>query len=94
MTEPLILTVTPLPGSTSTGPRMVARFSVQIGEIRLHNLLLREWPDGTRRVIAGNIAGTHCASFQPEIAAKITSRASAALISGGQIARTEFSRTA
>jgi len=94
MTEPTILSVTPLPGGTSTGPRMVARFSVQIGEIRLHNLLLREWPDGNRRVIAGNIAGMHCASFQPEIAAKITALASAALASGGQIARTELRRTA
>ncbi len=94
MTEPIILSVTPLQGDISTGPRMVARFSVQIGEIRLHNLLLREWPDGNRRVIAGNIAGTHCASFQPEIAAKITAAASAALISGGLLARTDFRRTA
>lgn len=94
MTEPIVLSVTPLPGAPSSSPRMVARFSVQIGEIRLHNLLLREWPDGSRRVIAGNIAGQHCASFQPEMGAKITAAASAALISGGQFARTDSRRTA
>ena len=69
---------------SSGGARTIARFTVQIGDVRLYNLLLREFPDGTRRTIAPNVGGQHCASFQPATAEKITKAASNAL--GGQFA--------
>ncbi|WP_164830265.1 hypothetical protein [Sinorhizobium meliloti] len=91
--DPVIQSITaverpPSPG----GARTLARFTVQLGDVRLYGLLLREFPDGTRRTIAPNVGGQHCASFQPAIAEKITKAASKAL--GGQIAVTRTHRSA
>ena len=85
--DPIIQSITaverpPSPGGATT----VARFTVQLGDVRLYGLLLREFPDGTRRTIAPNVGGQHCASFQPAIAEKITKAATLAL--GGQLAVT------
>ncbi|MDX0426821.1 hypothetical protein [Sinorhizobium medicae] len=92
--EPVIQSISaverpPSPG----GARTLARFTVQLGDVRLYGLLLREFPDGTRRTIAPNVGGQHCASFQPAIAEKITKAASKAL-AGGQIADSLIRRTA
>jgi hypothetical protein len=84
--EPIIQSITAVERPPSPGrARTVARFTVQVGDIRLYGLLLREFPDGTRRTIAPNIGGQHCASFQPAIAERITKAASNALL-GGQLA--------
>ncbi|TKT67044.1 hypothetical protein [Rhizobium sp. LC145] len=71
------------PSSPGSG-RTIARFSVQLGDIRINGLMLREYTDGTRRTVSGNIGGHHAVTFQPVIAEKITEAASKAL--GGQIA--------
>ena len=75
------------PPSSPSAARTVARFSVQLGDVRLNGLLLREYPDGTRRTVSGNIGGRHAVTFKPEIAEKITTAASSALNLGGQLAR-------
>ena len=76
----------PSPGAGST----IARFSVHLGDIRINGLLLREYPDGTRRTVSGNIGGHHAVTFRPEIAEKITKAASQAL--GGQFAENSSRR--
>ncbi|WP_164830845.1 hypothetical protein [Sinorhizobium meliloti] len=91
--NPIIQSITaverpPSPG----GARTLARFTVQLGDVRLYGLLLREFPDGTRRTIAPNVGGQHCASFQPAIAEKITAAATSAL--GGQLADVHSRRSA
>lgn len=73
------------PASPGAG-RTIARFTVQIGEIRLFGLLLREYHDGTRRTVSPNLGGHHVATFQPAIAELITAAASKALATGGQLA--------
>jgi hypothetical protein len=73
------------PPSSPGAGRTIARFSVQLGDVRINGLLLREYPDGTRRTVSGNIGGRHAVTFKPEIAEKITSAASKAL-TGGQFA--------
>ena len=80
------------PPSFRGAGKTIARFSVQIGDIRLNGLLLREYPDGTRRTVSGNIGGHHAVTFRPEIAGKITTAASNAL--GGQIARNPIRNSA
>jgi hypothetical protein len=80
-----------LPSSPGAG-RTIARFSVQIGDVRVNGLLLREYPNGTRRTVSGNIGGHHAVTFRPEIAAKITAAASTAL-QGGQLAQTSSRQT-
>jgi hypothetical protein len=75
------------PPSSPGAGRTVARFSVQLGDVRVNGLLLREYPDGTRRTVSGNIGGHHAVTFRPEIAEKITAAASSALMFGGQLAR-------
>lgn len=86
--DPVIQTIEAVdrPPSTAGAGRTIARFSVQVGDVRLYGLLLREFPDGTRRTIAPNVGGQHCASFKPAIAEKITAAATSAL--GGQLAVT------
>ncbi len=81
------------PPANSGGGRTIARFSVQIGDVRVNGLLLREYPDGTRRTVSGNIGGHHAVTFKPETAEKITAAASNALIDGGQLARNSYRRT-
>ncbi|MBY3564111.1 hypothetical protein [Rhizobium laguerreae] len=73
------------PPSPGAG-RTIAKFSVQLGDVRINGLLLREYPDGTRRTVSGNIGGHHAVTFRPEIAEKITAAASIAL-QGGQLAQ-------
>jgi hypothetical protein len=72
----------PAPGAGRT----IAKFSVQLGDVRINGLLLREYSDGTRRTVSGNIGGHHAVTFRPEIAEKITAAASIAL-QGGQLAQ-------
>jgi hypothetical protein len=76
------------PSSAGAG-RTIARFSVQLGGVRVNGLLLREYPNGTRRTVSGNIGGHHAVTFRPEIAEKITVAASTAL-QGGQLAKTSY----
>ncbi|TBC01900.1 hypothetical protein [Rhizobium ruizarguesonis] len=73
------------PPSPGAG-RTIAKFSVQLGDVRINGLLLREYSDGTRRTVSGNIGGHHAVTFRPEIAEKITAAASIAL-QGGQLAQ-------
>lgn len=92
--EPIIQSISAVDRPpSSSGARTLARFTVQLGDIRLYGLLLREFPDGTRRTIAPNIGGQHCASFQPAIAEKITKAASNALL-GRQLADNRIRRPA
>ncbi|WP_143531647.1 hypothetical protein [Xaviernesmea oryzae] len=86
MTTPTICQIEAVarPPSSPGAGRTIARFSVQLGDIRINGLMLREYPDGTRRTVSGNIGGHHAVTFRPEIAEKITAAASVAL--GGQIA--------
>ncbi|MDI7923385.1 hypothetical protein [Ferirhizobium litorale] len=76
------------PPSSPGAGRTIARFSVEIEGIRVHGLMLREYPDGTRRTVSGNIGGHHAVTFRPEIGEKITAAASKALATGGQLAET------
>lgn len=89
MTNPLIQSMEAVdrPPSSLGAARTVARFSVQLGDVRINGLLLREYPDGTRRTVSGNIGGHHAVTFRPEIAEKITAAATSALTLGGQFAR-------
>jgi len=92
--DPVIQTISAVERPPSSGgARTIARFTVQLGDVRLYGLLLREFPDGTRRTIAPNVGGQHCASFQPTIAEKITEAASKALL-GGQLAENTIRRSA
>jgi hypothetical protein len=45
----------------------------------LYGLLLREFPDGGRRIVGPQVDGRHFATFLPEIASEITDAASTAL---------------
>lgn len=73
---PIILSIRPAYGSG----RNIARFDVEIGgSIRLYGLLLREFPDGARRIAGPQSDGRHFATFLPEIASEITAAASLAL---------------
>lgn len=92
MSEPAITNIEAVsrPPSSAGAGRTVARFSVQLGGIRVNGLLLREYPDGTRRTVSGNIGGHHAVTFRPEIAEKITKAASLAL--GGQLAENSSRR--
>ena len=87
--DPVIQTIVAVdrPHSTAGAGRTIARFSVQVGDVRVNGLLLREYPNGTRRTVSGNIGGHHAVTFRPEIAEKITKAASIAL-QGGQFAVT------
>ena len=93
MTPPIIshLEAVERPPSSPGAGRTIARFTVQLGDIRINGLLLREYPDGTRRTISGNIGGHHAVTFRPEIAEKITAAASSALF-GGQLAENSSHR--
>ncbi|MBX4965419.1 hypothetical protein HJA92_29065 [Rhizobium binae] len=79
------------PPSAGAG-RTIARFSVLLGDVRINGLLLREYPNGTRRTVSGNIGGHHAVTFRPEMAEKITAAASKAL-QGGQLAETSSRQT-
>ncbi|NOV21655.1 hypothetical protein [Ensifer canadensis] len=91
---PIIQTIEAVdrPPSASGAGRTIARFSVQVGDVRVNGLLLREYPNGTRRTVSGNIGGHHAVTFRPEIAEKITAAASIAL-QGGQLAKTSSRQT-
>jgi hypothetical protein len=93
--EPVIQSITAVerPPSSPGAGRTIARFSVEIEGIRVHGLMLREYPDGTRRTVSGNIGGHHAVTFRPEIAEKITTAASTAL-RGGQLAENSNRQTA
>jgi hypothetical protein len=74
---PRILAIRPAPAGA--GGKNIARFDVEIGgNIRLYGLLLREFPDGTRRISGPQSDGRHFATFLPDIASAITSAASSA----------------
>ncbi|HEV7305226.1 hypothetical protein [Ensifer sp.] len=92
---PIIQTIEAVdrPPSSPGGAKTIARFTVQLGDVRLYNLLLREFPDGTRRTISPNVGGQHCASFKPAVAEKITAAATLALL-GGQLADNHSRRSA
>ncbi|NGN44340.1 hypothetical protein G6N74_25030 [Mesorhizobium sp. CGMCC 1.15528] len=86
--SPKILSIRPVPSGAG---RTIARFDVELGgNIRLYGLLLREFPDGTRRIVGPQSDGRHFVTFLPCIAAEITSAASREL--EGQHA--EYRRTA
>ena len=72
-----ILSIRPLPHGG--GEKNLARFDVEISEhLRLYGLLLRQWPDGTRRIAAPQANGRHMATFHSALAAEITDFASSA----------------
>ena len=72
-----ILNIRPAPAGA--GGRTLARFDVELGgNIRLYGLLLREFPDGTRRIAGPQSDGRHFVTFLPDIAAEITAAASTA----------------
>ena len=73
---PTILSIRPTYG----GGHNIARFDVELGGcVRLYGLLLREFPDGTRRTVGPQSDGRHFATFLPKIASEITAAASIAL---------------
>jgi hypothetical protein len=75
---PKIMNIRPAPGGA--GVRTIAHYDAEISEhCRLYGLLLREFPDGTRRTIAPNNNGRHFATFHPTIGEQLTAAASAAL---------------
>ncbi|MDA5631101.1 MULTISPECIES: hypothetical protein [Agrobacterium] len=74
------------PASFPGAARTIAKFTVELDGVRLFGLLLRESPDGSRRIVAPNIAGRHSVTFRRDIAEQITVAASNAL--GGRIAET------
>lgn len=72
-----ILSMRPLPHGG--GDRNLARFDVEVIEhLRLYGLLLRQCPDGTRRIASPTANGRHMATFHPALAAEITEHASSA----------------
>lgn len=87
---PVIQSIEPIdrPASPNGGARTIARFTVDIGGVRLFGLLLRRKPDGTLRIAAPNLAGQHSATFEKHLSEKITTAAVSAL-KGGHIARNE-----
>lgn len=92
--DPVIHTIEAVdrPPSTPGAGRTIARFSIQLGDVRVNGLLLREYPNGARRTVSGNIGGHHAVTFRPVIAEKITAAASIAL-QGGQLAKTSSRQT-
>lgn len=87
MTCVAIQSIEPVERPAPTGTaRTIAKFTVDLDGIRLFGLFLKELPDGSRRTVAPNIAGSHSATFRRDLAEKITLAASSAL--GGQIAET------
>lgn len=72
-----ILSIRPLPHGG--GDRNLARFDIEVSEhLRLYGLLLRQFPDGTRRIASPTANGRHMATFHPALAAEITDFASSA----------------
>ncbi|KQZ99567.1 hypothetical protein ASD64_14645 [Mesorhizobium sp. Root157] len=72
-----ILSIRPLPHGG--GEKNLARFDVEVSEqLRLYGLLLRQWPDGTRRIAAPQANGRHMVTFHSVLAAEITDHASQA----------------
>lgn len=57
------------------GTRTLARFSVDLGPISIHQMLLKRKPDGTHRSVASNLRGQSVACFNPELASRITAAA-------------------
>jgi hypothetical protein len=73
-----ILSIRPGPGGS--GARTVAHFDAELSDhCRLYGLLLREFPDGTRRTIAPNNNGRHFATFHPTLGEQLSAAASTAL---------------
>jgi hypothetical protein len=96
MMEPEIQNITAVfqPPSTPGGARTIARFTVDVDGIRIFGLLLREHADGTFRTVSPNLAGQHVMTFRRDIAEKITTAASAALLQGGRLATNTKLRSA
>lgn len=74
---PRILSIRPAP--SGAGGKNIARFDVELGgNIRLYGLILREFPDGARRIVGPQLDGRHFVTFLPDIASEITAAASTA----------------
>lgn len=64
-----ILDIRPVPPGAG---RTIARFDLEIdGCIRLYGLILRELPDGSKRIAGPQESGRRFATFLPDIAEKI-----------------------
>jgi hypothetical protein len=73
---PRILSIRPTYG----GGKNIARFDVELnGTLRLYGIILREFPDGTRRIVGPQCDGRHFVTFLPEVASAMTTAASIAL---------------
>ena len=55
--------------------RTLARFSVDLGLLSLHNLVLKQKPDGSFRTVPMNLRGQAVASLNPDLARSITAAA-------------------
>lgn len=55
--------------------KTLARFSVDLGPLSLHNLVLKQKPDGTYRTVPMNLRGQAVASLNPDLARSITAAA-------------------
>lgn len=74
----LILSIRPAPPGASSNT--LAYFDAEVSpELRLYNLVLRQYPDGNRRTAAPNAHGRHTATFAPTLGERLTNAATIAL---------------